>query len=146
MEYWVYLFWQFFHITENAPPPKKKITRWKKKHSHWQSWRNLRSEDMCFLFPDKVLELAGNSGFDLSESQCEYIQRETINKKEDLCVPRIFVQGKFVKPKSTWLTVHQIHQIQIWTEWCHQLHVVQDRHSSNLTKSFLDESDEIQMR
>ena len=55
---------------------------------------------MCFLFPDKVLELAGNCGFDLLESQCEYIQRETINKKEDLCVPRIFVQGKFVKPRS----------------------------------------------
>ena len=28
---------------------------------------------------------------------CEYIQRETVNKKEGLCVPRIFVQAKFIK-------------------------------------------------
>ncbi|XP_064614208.1 tRNA N(3)-methylcytidine methyltransferase METTL6-like [Liolophura sinensis] len=27
----------------------------------------------------------------------DYVQRETVNKKEDLCVPRIFVQGKFQK-------------------------------------------------
>jgi hypothetical protein len=27
-----------------------------------------------------------------------YIHRRTINKKEDLDVPRIFVQGKFQKP------------------------------------------------
>lgn len=52
-------------------------------------------------FSEKVLELAERCGFDRSQSQCEYVQRETVNKKEDLCVPRIFVQGKFLKPKSS---------------------------------------------
>ena len=80
------------------PPPLKKNHSVEKKPILIDKVEEI---DMCFMFPDKVLELAGNSGFDLSESQCEYIQRETINKKEDLCVPRIFVQGKFVKPKST---------------------------------------------
>ena len=36
------------------------------------------------------------SGFEVASS--EYIHRQTVNKKEGLEVPRIFVQGKFVKP------------------------------------------------
>uniref|UniRef100_A0A8C6ZEG4 Methyltransferase 6, tRNA N3-cytidine n=1 Tax=Nothoprocta perdicaria TaxID=30464 RepID=A0A8C6ZEG4_NOTPE len=28
----------------------------------------------------------------------EYVQRETVNRKEGLCVPRVFLQGKFRKP------------------------------------------------
>lgn len=43
-----------------------------------------------------MLELAERHEFNLSESQCEYGQRKTVDKKEDLCVPRIFVQGKFL--------------------------------------------------
>ena len=35
-------------------------------------------------------------GFEVSRS--EYIHRQTVNKKEGLEVPRIFVQGKYVKP------------------------------------------------
>ena len=31
----------------------------------------------------------------------EYVLRETVNKKEQLCVPRVFVQSKFVKPINT---------------------------------------------
>lgn len=54
-----------------------------------------------YFTTEKVLELAERCGFDRSQSQCEYVQRETVNKKEDLCVPRIFVQGKFLKPKSS---------------------------------------------
>lgn len=27
-----------------------------------------------------------------------YIQKETVNHKEDLHVPRVFIQGKFMKP------------------------------------------------
>ena len=30
---------------------------------------------------------------------CDYVHRETVNKKEGLCVPRVFVQGRFVKSK-----------------------------------------------
>ncbi|XP_064023315.1 tRNA N(3)-methylcytidine methyltransferase METTL6 [Pogoniulus pusillus] len=30
----------------------------------------------------------------------DYVQRETVNRKEQLCVPRVFLQGKFQKPSS----------------------------------------------
>jgi methyltransferase-like protein 6 len=36
------------------------------------------------------------AGFEIRSNV--YIHRRTINKKEDLDVPRIFVQGKFQKP------------------------------------------------
>jgi methyltransferase-like protein 6 len=32
---------------------------------------------------------------------CEYVHRETVNKKEGLCVPRVFVQGRFMKSKGS---------------------------------------------
>ncbi len=28
----------------------------------------------------------------------QYLSRQTVNKKEELCVERVFVQGKFTKP------------------------------------------------
>ncbi|XP_071102166.1 tRNA N(3)-cytidine methyltransferase METTL6-like [Haliotis cracherodii] len=37
-----------------------------------------------------------SAGFTVSKN--EYVKRETVNRKEGICVPRIFVQGKFVKP------------------------------------------------
>ncbi|XP_062573437.1 tRNA N(3)-methylcytidine methyltransferase METTL6-like [Saccostrea cucullata] len=53
-----------------------------------------------YFSTDRVLDLVKRCGFDMTLSQCEYIQRDTVNKKEDLCVPRIFVQGRFIKPKA----------------------------------------------
>lgn len=51
------------------------------------------------LFSAEVLEsLMRSSGFEVSSS--EYIQRQTVNRKEGLEVPRIFVQGKFVRPSE----------------------------------------------
>lgn len=47
---------------------------------------------------DELTDLMQQAGY--SCSKCEYIQRETVNKKEGLCVPRIFVQAKFVKSDS----------------------------------------------
>ena len=38
-----------------------------------------------------------DAGFEIVSN--EYVLRETVNKKEGLCVPRVFVQGKFVKPE-----------------------------------------------
>lgn len=38
---------------------------------------------------------------DLEVIQLNYIQRETINIKENLCVPRIFLQGKFRKKRKS---------------------------------------------
>ncbi|XP_021370240.1 methyltransferase-like protein 6 isoform X2 [Mizuhopecten yessoensis] len=51
----------------------------------------------AFYFTTELLtELVTEAGFIVRE--CDYVQRETVNKKEGLSVPRIFVQGKFVKP------------------------------------------------
>ena len=46
--------------------------------------------------PEKLAELGTEAGFEVTESR--YIQRETVNKKEGLCVPRIFIQGRLIKP------------------------------------------------
>lgn len=44
---------------------------------------------------EKLDELFTSAGFQTAKA--EYIFRETINRKEGLCVPRVFVQGKFTK-------------------------------------------------
>ncbi|XP_060079772.1 tRNA N(3)-methylcytidine methyltransferase METTL6-like [Ylistrum balloti] len=51
----------------------------------------------AFYFSTELLEkLVTEVG--LTVCECDYIRRETVNKKEGLSVPRIFVQGKFIKP------------------------------------------------
>lgn len=34
----------------------------------------------------------------------EYVLRETVNKKEGLCVPRVFLQSKYHKPEWLWFS------------------------------------------
>ncbi|XP_034030301.1 tRNA N(3)-methylcytidine methyltransferase METTL6 [Thalassophryne amazonica] len=49
-----------------------------------------------FFSKEFLAELFEDTGF-----QCitnDYILRETVNKKEGLCVPRVFLQSKFTKP------------------------------------------------
>ncbi|KAK3096524.1 hypothetical protein FSP39_001001 [Pinctada imbricata] len=53
-----------------------------------------------YFTTEKLTSLMASSGFVTAQSSCDYIQRETVNKKEGLCVPRIFVQGKFTKLKD----------------------------------------------
>lgn len=59
----------------------------------------------CFFFLSFVLlieYLAGlfqQAGFETLVN--EYVLRETVNKKEGLCVPRVFLQSKFCKPVSS---------------------------------------------
>lgn len=43
----------------------------------------------------KMTEIFQAAGF--STVSCDYIYRETVNKKEGLCVPRVFIQGRFRK-------------------------------------------------
>ncbi|KAL8560262.1 Methyltransferase-like protein 6 [Nucella lapillus] len=43
-------------------------------------------------------ELAERAGY--KTGQIQYVHRDTVNKKEGLCVPRIFVQAKLIKPSS----------------------------------------------
>lgn len=48
---------------------------------------------------EKVATLAVEAGYEVTLN--EYVQKETVNHKEELCVPRIFVQAKLRKPSST---------------------------------------------
>ena len=52
-----------------------------------------------WLVPECLQSLAEDAGFKAVESQ--YVHRDTVNKKEGLRVPRIFVQAKFVRPPPT---------------------------------------------
>uniref|UniRef100_A0A667XT24 tRNA N(3)-cytidine methyltransferase n=1 Tax=Myripristis murdjan TaxID=586833 RepID=A0A667XT24_9TELE len=45
---------------------------------------------------DKLFEGAG-----LHSAASDYVLRETVNKKEGLCVPRVFMQSKFTKPDQS---------------------------------------------
>lgn len=51
---------------------------------------------MFFAFAEKVLDIFTKSGFELISN--EFVRKETVNKKEGLSVPRIFIQSKFRKP------------------------------------------------
>eukprot|EP00117_Sycon_ciliatum_P035452 scpid39488/ scgid3731/ Methyltransferase-like protein 6 len=45
---------------------------------------------------EKLASLFICAGFEVVSN--EYVYRETVNRKEGLCVPRIFVQAKFMRP------------------------------------------------
>ena len=49
----------------------------------------------CLQISDILLELFSKAGFDVVVN--EYVHRQTVNKKEGLSVPRVFVQSKFSK-------------------------------------------------
>nr|XP_002129350.1 methyltransferase-like protein 6 isoform X1 [Ciona intestinalis] len=54
----------------------------------------------AYYFKKEELEsLTCASGFDVVSN--EYVMRETINKKKNLKVPRVFLQGKYQKPAPT---------------------------------------------
>ncbi|XP_063308357.1 tRNA N(3)-methylcytidine methyltransferase METTL6 isoform X2 [Pelobates fuscus] len=52
-----------------------------------------------FFTNEYLLQLFTEAGYE--EVLNEYVFRETVNKKEGLCVPRIFVQSKFRKPQNS---------------------------------------------
>uniref|UniRef100_A0A8D2DSE7 Methyltransferase 6, tRNA N3-cytidine n=1 Tax=Sciurus vulgaris TaxID=55149 RepID=A0A8D2DSE7_SCIVU len=52
-----------------------------------------------YFFTDEFLaQLFVDTGYE--EVANEYVFRETVNKKEGLCVPRVFLQSKFRKPSK----------------------------------------------
>ncbi|KAE8596877.1 hypothetical protein XENTR_v10016270 [Xenopus tropicalis] len=51
-----------------------------------------------FFTKDYLRCLFEKAGFE--EVSNEYVLRETVNKKESLCVPRVFIQSKFCKPQK----------------------------------------------
>ncbi|XP_068426030.1 tRNA N(3)-methylcytidine methyltransferase METTL6 [Clinocottus analis] len=52
-----------------------------------------------FFSKELLAELFADAGLQLVSN--DYVLRETINKKEGLCVPRVFLQSKFTKPGQT---------------------------------------------
>ena len=54
---------------------------------------------VLFVVPaptERLAELAESSGFQVVENT--YVQRQTVNLKEGVCVPRVFLQAKLRKP------------------------------------------------
>ncbi|XP_070768509.1 tRNA N(3)-methylcytidine methyltransferase METTL6 isoform X1 [Enoplosus armatus] len=51
-----------------------------------------------FFSKELLAELFADTG--LQPVANDYVLRETVNKKEGLCVPRVFLQSKFTKPAS----------------------------------------------
>lgn len=52
-----------------------------------------------FFCKEFLAELFADAGF--SSVANDYVLRETVNKKEGLCVPRVFLQSKFTKPRQS---------------------------------------------
>lgn len=52
-----------------------------------------------YFSQEKLAELARDAGYDIKE--IKFVHRETVNIKEDICVPRIFIQAKLAKPCGT---------------------------------------------
>jgi methyltransferase-like protein 6 len=48
------------------------------------------------LFTEKLAELVQGAGFEVVENG--YVQKETVNVKEGISAPRVFIQGRFLKP------------------------------------------------
>ncbi|XP_023571507.1 methyltransferase-like protein 6 isoform X4 [Octodon degus] len=62
-----------------------------------------------YFFTEEFLtRLFVGSGYE--EVVNEYVFRETVNKKEGLCVPRVFLQGKFRRPPRDLSTAALYHQ------------------------------------
>lgn len=53
---------------------------------------------LLHLFSDFLAKLFEEAGLQLVTN--DYVLRETVNKKEGLCVPRVFLQSKFTKPSQ----------------------------------------------
>ncbi|GFS95631.1 tRNA N(3)-methylcytidine methyltransferase METTL6 [Nephila pilipes] len=61
----------------------------------------------AFYFSEEYLEkLITEAGFEIVENK--YVSRETVNHKESICVPRVYIQGKFSKPK--YANLNEIYQ------------------------------------
>lgn len=61
---------------------------------------SLRRQLLCIILllcvSEKLSELAVAAGFEVIVSS--YVQKETVNHKENICAPRIFIQAKLRKP------------------------------------------------
>jgi len=70
--------------------------RFKRGHKIQDNFYKRQDNTRCYYFEvDALRTLFEEAGFEAVE--CRYVQRQTVNKKEDVSVPRVFVQAQFVK-------------------------------------------------
>ena len=55
---------------------------------------DLTTHIQCHI--ESLAELVREVGFEVIEDS--YVQKETVNVKEGIAAPRVFIQGKFLKP------------------------------------------------
>ncbi|XP_022099936.1 methyltransferase-like protein 6 [Acanthaster planci] len=76
------------------------MLRFSKGHKLGENFYVRQDGTRAYYFTEEHLsKLFTEAGFEAASS--EYVLRETVNKKEGLCVPRVFVQGKFTKPSQS---------------------------------------------
>ena len=69
--------------------------RFKRGHKIQDNFYKRQDGTRCYYFEvDALRTLFEEAGFEAVE--CRYVQRQTVNKKEDVSVPRVFVQAQFV--------------------------------------------------
>lgn len=74
------------------------MLRFKSGHKLGENFYVRQDGTRSFFFSEEYLaQLFSSSGYDILVN--EYVLRETVNKKEELCVPRVFIQSKFQKQK-----------------------------------------------
>ncbi|XP_043919939.1 tRNA N(3)-methylcytidine methyltransferase METTL6 [Protopterus annectens] len=72
------------------------MIRFKSGHKLRENFYVRQDGTRSFFFSEEYLaQLFTSSGYDILVN--EYVLRQTVNKKEDLCVPRVFIQSKFQK-------------------------------------------------
>ncbi|XP_003738034.1 methyltransferase-like protein 6 [Galendromus occidentalis] len=76
--------------------------RFKRGHKLRENFYARQDGTRAFYFSEEVVKsLFESAGFQTKENS--YVTRSTINRKEGIDVPRIFVQSKFVKPQARYL-------------------------------------------
>ena len=62
-----------------------------------QAYNNYQSVFVIVI--EKLVDLATEAGFEVCA--CSYVNKETVNHKEGISAPRIFIQAKLRKPVRT---------------------------------------------
>ena len=125
----IYLFWQFFHITENAPPPPKSLSE--KKTILIDQGKEIFGLKICvFCFQIRCLSWLGTAGLICWRASVSTYSERPSTKRRISVFPGYLSRENLSNPGQT-----DSQFMRFIKSRCHHLHVVQDRHSSNLTKS-----------
>nr|XP_042899642.1 tRNA N(3)-methylcytidine methyltransferase METTL6-like [Parasteatoda tepidariorum] len=74
------------------------MLRFKPGHKLSENFYVRQDGTRAFYFSEEYLgKLMVEAGFEVIANK--YVSRETVNHKEGTCVPRVYIQGKFLKPR-----------------------------------------------